>query len=100
MGLASMILLAGTIVLMFCVILSGVTNTTPLNKTWPLRADYSYQRSGRTSSQWTYFSVCGDNNQNCGAPVPDLPLGYAWLGYNAEVPGALTGYVTATYRLP
>jgi len=99
MGLASMILLAGSIVLMFFVVLSGVTNSTPLNKTWFLRADYSYEGSGRTTSQWTYFYVCGNHNQNCGAPVPALPLGYAWLGHNAEVPDALTGYIVSSHRL-
>jgi hypothetical protein len=92
LGLASVILIAGSIVLMFFVVLSGVTNSTPLNKTYFLRADTStIAGAGRSFSQWTYFYVCGDGNQNCGKPVPGLPLGYAWVGGSAGAPEALVG---------
>jgi hypothetical protein len=91
-GLLSLVLIATSIVLIFFVILSGVKNTTPLNKTWFLQADTSsIAGSGRPISQWTYFYVCGANNQDCGSPVPDLPIGYAWVGGNAGVPPALVG---------
>jgi hypothetical protein len=94
MGIVSLILIAGAIVLQFFVVLSGVTNTTPLNKTYFLQADTStIAGSGRAVSQWTYFYVCGAGNQDCGKPVPDLPFGYAWVGGSAGVPDALTGYV-------
>jgi hypothetical protein len=94
LGFASLILIAGAIVLMFFVVLSGVTNTTPLNKTWFLRADTaSLPGSGRAVSQWTYFYVCGEGNQNCGAAVPALPLGYAWVGGTQGVPANIIGYV-------
>lgn len=74
MGLVSLLLLAGAIVLMLFVILSGVKNTTPLNKTYFLSADTSNISGARSISQWTYFHICGAGNKNCGAAVPALPL--------------------------
>jgi len=101
-GIVSLVLIATSIVLIFFVVLSGVKNTSPLNKTWFLQADTStIAGSGRPISQWTYFYVCGANNQDCGSPVPDLPIGYAWVGGNAGVPPALVGShgkgTTSTY---
>jgi hypothetical protein len=94
MGIVSLILIAGAIVLQFFVVLSGVTNSTPLNKTYFLQADTStIAGSGRAVSQWTYFYVCGASNQDCGSPVPGLPIGYAWVGGSAGAPDALVGYV-------
>ncbi|RDW61420.1 putative SUR7 family protein FMP45 [Coleophoma crateriformis] len=90
-GIASMILIAGSIVLLFFVVLSGVKNTTPLNKTWFLQADSGFGATGRSVSQWTYFYICGANNQNCGKPVPDLPVGYAWQADSTGVPSQLLG---------
>ena len=91
-GLASLILIASSIVFMFFVVLSGVTNSTPLDKTYFLQADTStIPGSGRAISQWTYFYVCGDHNQDCGSPVPGLPIGYAWSGGSAGAPPALVG---------
>ena len=94
MGIASQILIAGSIVLMFFVVLSGVSYTTPLKSTYFLRADTSgLPGTTRAVSQWTYFYICGEGNQDCGTPVPALPFGYAWRGDNAGVPAGLTGYV-------
>jgi hypothetical protein len=91
----SLILIAGAIVLQFFVVLSGVRNTTPLNKTYFLQADTSsIAGSGRAISQWTYFYVCGAGNQDCGKPVPDLPFGYAWVGGSAGAPAPLIGSVS------
>jgi hypothetical protein len=95
MGLASLVLIAGSIVLLFFVVLSGVKNATPLNKVFFLEADLSKVASARSRSQWTYFYVCGEGNTDCGSPVPALPIGYAWVGGNAGVPAALVGYVNA-----
>lgn len=92
LGIVSLILIAGAIALMFFVVLSGVANTTPLNKTYFLSADTSsLTGSGRATSQWTYFYVCGAGNQNCGSPVPALPLGYAWVGGTQGVPANIIG---------
>lgn len=89
----SMILLGGALVLMFFVVLSGVTGTTPLDKTYFLRANTGGITGARAVSQWTYFYVCGDGNTNCGAAVPALPFGYAWVGGGAGAPASLLGYV-------
>jgi len=101
MGIASQILIAGSIVLLFFVILSGLKNTTPLNKTYFLRADTSSISGARPVSQWTYFYVCGEGNTDCGSPVPDMPFGYAWVGGSDGAPDALVGKhgksTTSTY---
>ncbi|KAG9230231.1 putative SUR7 family protein FMP45 [Amylocarpus encephaloides] len=91
MGTVSLVLIAGSLVLMFFVVLSGVTDSIPLNKTYFLRADTSNVAGARPMSQWTYFYVCGEGNQNCGAAVPDLPFGYAWVGGGDGAPEALLG---------
>ncbi|TAQ91332.1 hypothetical protein B7494_g303 [Chlorociboria aeruginascens] len=92
MGLISLVLIAGSIVLILFVVLSGVTSTTPLKKTYFLQADTStFIGSGRPVSQWTYFYVCGTDNADCGKPVPALPIGYAWIGGTEGVPSGLVG---------
>ena len=91
MGIASLILIAGSLVLIFFVVLSGVKNATPLNKTWFLQADTSSIAGARATSQWTYFYVCDADNLNCGAAVPDLPFGYAWIGGGTGAPANLVG---------
>jgi len=89
LGLVSWVLLAASIVFMFFVVLSGVKNTTPLNKTYFLQADTSSISGARPISQWTYFYVCGAGNENCGAAVPGLSLGDAWGKGATNVPSAL-----------
>ncbi|KAE8443129.1 hypothetical protein EG329_002373 [Mollisiaceae sp. DMI_Dod_QoI] len=91
MGIVSLVLIAGAIVLMFFVVLSGESDTTPLNKTYFLRANTSSIAGARPISQWTFFYVCGDRNTDCGSPVPALPLGYAWVGGGAGAPAKLLG---------
>ncbi|KUJ13949.1 putative SUR7 family protein FMP45 [Mollisia scopiformis] len=91
MGTVSLILIAGALVLMFFVVLSGVKDSTPLNKTYFLRTDTSSITGARPISQWTYFYVCGDGNTDCGSPVPDLPFGYAWVGGGSGAPSDFLG---------
>lgn len=91
MGIASLILIAGSIVLLFFVILSGMKTTTPLDKVYFLQADTSNIASARPVSQWTYFYVCGAGNTDCGKPVPALPFGAAWVGGSDGAPAALVG---------
>ena len=104
MGIASQILLAGSIVLMFFVILSGLTNTIPLRDTYFLRADTSsIPGAERDVSQWTYFYICGEGNADCGSPVPALPFGAAWVGGSEGAPAGLIGYVPSsisTWKYP
>jgi len=102
MGIASLVLIAGSIVLLFFVVLSGVKNSSPLNKTYFLSADTSsIAGSGRATSRWTYFYVCGEGNTNCGKAVPALPFGAAWVGGSTGAPPELVGkhykHTTSTY---
>jgi len=90
-GFVSLVLIAASIVFMFFIILSGFNSTDPLNRTYFLRADTSAIEGARPVSQWTYFYVCGDGNQDCGAPVPALPFGYAWAGGGSGAPTELLG---------
>jgi len=78
-------------VLLWFVILSGVTNSTPLNKTYFLRADTSGITGARPISQWTYFYVCGEGNVDCGKASPDPPFGHAWGSNPANAPEELAG---------
>jgi hypothetical protein len=91
MGTVSLILIAGSLVLMFFVVLAGVKSTTPLGSTYFLRATTSGIAGARPVSQWTYFYVCGEGNTDCGKPVPDLPFGYAWVGGGQGAPSGLLG---------
>lgn len=91
LGLLSMTLLAGAIVLMFFVVLSGLTNSAPLNNTYFLRASTDGITGSRPISQWTYFYVCGEGNTDCGSPYPALPFGYAWSGNPTNAPAELIG---------
>ncbi len=78
--------------MMFFVILSGVKDVSPLNKIYFLQADTSKINGAKSISQWTYFYICGANNQDCGSATAALPFGYAWAGGNDNgVPGDLAG---------
>ncbi|KAK3693704.1 SUR7/PalI family-domain-containing protein [Podospora appendiculata] len=91
LSLISMIFLAGSIVMLFFVILSGVTSTSPLSQTYFLRADTHGISGARAISQWTYFRICGDGNTDCSASYADPPVGYAWDGNPNNAPAELAG---------
>jgi len=91
LGLISMVFLAGSLAMIFLVVLAGVTATPPLNNTYFLQADTAGITGARGISQWTYFYVCGDGNTDCGGAVPAPPFGYAWSGNAANVPDDLMG---------
>ncbi|KAL2016824.1 hypothetical protein VTK56DRAFT_2947 [Thermocarpiscus australiensis] len=91
LALPAMILIAGSLVMLWFIILSGLTHTSPLRQTYFLRADTSGIDGARPISQWTYFSVCGDGNLGCGPRRPALPLGDAWASHARGVPSALIG---------
>ncbi|KAI0487631.1 SUR7/PalI family-domain-containing protein [Xylaria cf. heliscus] len=74
----SLLFLAGTIVLLFFVILSGITRTSPLRQTYFLSADTSGISGARPTSQWTFFRICGEDNTDCSRSWPDPPIGWAW----------------------
>jgi hypothetical protein len=91
LGVVSWILLGGAVTMMFFVILSGFSSSTPLDKIYFLQADTSGISGARSITQWTYFYVCGAGNQNCGSATAALPFGYAWLGNTAGAPAELIG---------
>lgn len=92
LGITSLILIGGALLLMLLVVLAGVRDHNPLSKVYFLRADTSSIQGARPISQWTYFYVCGDDNANCGKAVPALPFGYAWVGGGQNAPSSLVGY--------
>ncbi|KAK0730061.1 actin cortical patch SUR7/pH-response regulator pali [Lasiosphaeris hirsuta] len=89
-----MIFLASSLVMMWFVILSGVTHTSPLSQTYFLRANTDGISGARPISQWTYFYVCGDGNTDCSPPHPAPAIGSAWDGEPRRAPPAelLGGY--------
>lgn len=89
LGLASLVLLAGSIVLIFFVILPGVKDTAPLNKTYFLQADTSGISGARALSQWTYFYVCGEDNTDCSKAYAAMPFRTPWDGDASGVPDGL-----------
>ncbi|KAJ4298781.1 Eisosomes component [Collariella sp. IMI 366227] len=87
----ALLLLAGSLLLLWFIILSGVTRTSPLWQTYFLRADTSGMEGARAVSQWTYLHVCGLDNDDCGPARPALPLGDAWATNGRNVPAELMG---------
>jgi len=101
LGLFSWLLVAGALTMMFFVVLSGVKDVAPLNKVYFLQADTSKIPDARAVSQWAYFYICGEGNQDCGKAVPALPFGYPWVANTDNVPAVLLGShgkgTTSTY---
>jgi len=76
-GLVSLFILAGGILLQFLTILSGGVNSDPLNQFYFLEASTRGIPNARDPSRWTFFSICGvenGRNANCGNSVPALPF--------------------------
>lgn len=79
LGLISLIVLAGGILLQFFTILSGAVNSSPENQFYFLQASTNNIPNARNPSRWTFFAICGvgpesGHNVNCGKPVPALPF--------------------------
>lgn len=73
LGLLSLLILAAGVLFQFFIILSGIVNVTPFNKTYFLQA----AAGPKNPSRWTFWRVCGEVgglNANCGAVKPALPL--------------------------
>lgn len=76
--------------MLWFVILSGVTNSTPLNRTYFLRADTSGITGARPVTQWTFFRLCGLGNTDCRS-FADPPIGKAWSSNPTGAPASLVG---------
>lgn len=61
----------------FFIILAGIVDVTPFNRTYFLQAATTGTGATRDPTRWTYFRICGvvnGLNGNCGASVPALPF--------------------------
>ncbi|KAI5922266.1 SUR7 protein [Camillea tinctor] len=87
----SFIFIGGSIVLLFFVILSGVQDTSPLNKTYFLSASTDGITGARDVTQWAYFYICGPDNADCSGAWPAPPLGWAWSANPENAPSQLVG---------
>jgi len=77
LGLVSLILVAGALLLQFLVILSGAVQGNPVNKVYFLQAATTGVNGARNPARWTFFAICGvvnGANGNCGNVVPALPF--------------------------
>lgn len=66
--------LAGTILLLIFLILSGSTNHSPINKMYWLKADTSSIENAYQESQWTFWGVCDAANLDDCLTGPAYPL--------------------------
>lgn len=79
MGAASLLILAGGIVLQLFVILSGMGAGTPLNLVYFLQTTTdNIDGASRNPVRWTFLAICGTddsgNNANCRSTQPALPF--------------------------
>ncbi|KAJ4132960.1 Eisosomes component [Fusarium falciforme] len=91
LGLAALVLLAASLLFLWFIILSGLNNTTPLNKTYFLRADTSDITGARDVTQWTFFYICGAGNKDCSGARPAPSIGRAWSSNPSGAPDSLVG---------
>ncbi|PKS09612.1 hypothetical protein jhhlp_004230 [Lomentospora prolificans] len=91
LSLAGLILTGTALLFLFFLILSGVRNSTPLNKTYFLQADTNGISGARDVTRWTYFYMCGQENAHCGKARPAPAFGKAWDSNAAGVPSNLMG---------
>ncbi|OTA97556.1 hypothetical protein M434DRAFT_391746 [Hypoxylon sp. CO27-5] len=87
----SLIFLAGSLVMLFFIILSAVTTTSPLRQTYFLSASTSGITGARPITQWAYFYICGEGNVDCSPAWPAPPLGWAWSANPDNAPEVLVG---------
>ncbi|KAM0439564.1 hypothetical protein ACHAPT_000655 [Fusarium lateritium] len=91
LGLAALVLLAASLLFLWFIILSGLNSTTPLDKTYFLRADTSDITGARDVTQWTFLYVCGAGNKDCGSARPAPSIGRAWDSNPSGAPDSLVG---------
>ncbi|UPK90912.1 hypothetical protein LCI18_001847 [Fusarium solani-melongenae] len=91
LGLAALVLLAASLLFLWFIILSGLSNTTPFSKTYFLRADTSDITGARDVTQWTFFYICGAGNKDCSGARPAPSIGRAWSSNPSGAPDSLVG---------
>jgi len=102
------ILTAGAIVLLFFVVLAGITSSAPLNETYFIAVDLSKFANANVTSpthtgHWTLWGICGadasGNNVNCPHASPAFPFDLiANLGTNG-VPQAIANSANFFYYM-
>lgn len=83
--------MAGSLAMLFFLVLSGLKDVTPLNKTYFLQAHTEGITGALPVSQWTYFYICGEDNQNCNSAKAAYPFGSAWAANADNAPDTLIG---------
>ncbi|KAL8290699.1 hypothetical protein RB597_008778 [Gaeumannomyces tritici] len=91
LGPAAVAFLAGSLAMMFFIILAGVADSPPLNNTYFLEASTDGVRGARSTSRWTYLHVCGPANLDCSPARPAPGVGSAWPNGGAGAPTELLG---------
>jgi hypothetical protein len=91
LGLIALLFLSGSLVMLWFIILSGLTPNPPLNNTYFLQADTSEITGARPVSRWTYFFICGDGNTDCSGAKPAPAFGSAWVSEPKNAPEELVG---------
>jgi hypothetical protein len=91
LGTSGIILLSGSLLFLWFIILSGITDHTPVDKVYFLRADTSGITGARDVTQWTYFFFCGRDNEDCGKARAGPAFGKAWASNARNAPSDLIG---------
>lgn len=91
LGAAGLVLTAISLVLLWFIILSGITGTAPLDRTYFLRADTSDITGARDITQWNFFYFCGEGNTDCGGAKAAPAFGAAWSSNPTGAPSSLVG---------
>lgn len=80
-----------SLVFLWFIILGGIKDTAPLDRTYFLRADTSGISGARDITEWNYFRFCGEDNTDCGSTRPAPPFGRAWDSNPSNAPSSLVG---------
>ncbi|SCV35326.1 related to FMP45 Cell cortex protein involved in sporulation [Fusarium fujikuroi] len=91
LGLAGLVLLAVSLLFLWFIILSGLTSTTPFDKTYFLRADTGGISGAREVTQWNFFYICGAGNNDCDGARAAPVIGRAWDSNPRNAPSSLVG---------
>ncbi|KAF4464357.1 cortical patch [Fusarium albosuccineum] len=91
LGIAGLVLLAASLLFLWFIILSGLKSTTPLDKTYFLRADTSDITGARDITQWNFFYTCGAGNNDCSGARAAPTIGRAWDSNPSGAPSSLVG---------
>ncbi|KAF5546108.1 hypothetical protein FMEXI_5793 [Fusarium mexicanum] len=91
LGLAGLVLLAISLLFLWFIILSGLTSTTPFDKTYFLRADTGGISGAREVTQWNFFYICGAGNNDCDGARAAPVIGRAWDSNPRNAPSSLVG---------